>query len=83
MKKILVEISIPIIEKKFDLLIPINIKIGRLIFSINKAVNELTDGKYIIKDNTIICNSFNGEVYDPGLIIKDAGIRNGSKLLII
>lgn len=50
--KILVEIEIPLIEKKYDLFIPINKKIGTIKSLIENSLLELTDNSYEIKEDT-------------------------------
>ena len=47
--KILIELSIPLIEKNYDLYIPINKKIGTVKKLIEEGLLDLTDHDYIIK----------------------------------
>lgn len=83
MNKILVEVSVPTIEKTFDIFIPVNKKIGHAIIQISQGVSELTDGAYIAKKNAILCNKLNGSIYNPNIIVKDSGLMNGSKVMLI
>ena len=51
--KILIELSIPLIEKNYDLYIPINKKIGTVKKLIEEGLLDLTDHDYIIKKDSI------------------------------
>ena len=51
--KVNVEIIVPEIEEKYNVLLPINKRIGTISNLLNKAVNELSYGDYIISN----CNS--------------------------
>ena len=50
--KILIELEIPLIEKRYDLFIPINKKIGTIKNLIENALVELTDSAYVPKDDS-------------------------------
>ena len=50
--KILIELSIPLIEKNYDLFIPINKKVGTVKKLIEEGLLELTDHNYIIKQDS-------------------------------
>ena len=50
--KILIELEIPLIEKRYDLFIPINKKVGTVKNLIENALVELTDSSYVPKDDS-------------------------------
>ena len=50
--KILIELEIPLLEKKFDLFIPINKKIGTVKRLIEESLKDLTDTDYETKEDT-------------------------------
>ena len=45
--KILIEVEIPLIEKKYDVFIPINKKVGTIKLLLEQALVELTDKAYV------------------------------------
>ena len=53
--KILIELEIPIIEKKYDLFIPINKKVGTIKKLLEDALVELSDNSKLVMeiDNTL------------------------------
>ncbi len=83
MNKVLIEVDVPIIEKKYDIFVPINKKVGRLIIQINEIINDITNGVYIIKNNSVLYNKANGSVLKQDVLVKDSGLKNGSKVILI
>ena len=83
MNKILIEVSVPFIEKKYDVFVPVNKKVRRVIIQLCEAINELTNGSYIIKNNAILCDKVTGGMYNPDVLIKESGLKNGTKVLLI
>ena len=80
--KILVGLEIPIIEKKYDLYIPINKKVGTIKKLIEEALTELTDA-YVAKEDYNIYNKETGELYDVNKTIRDTSLENGSRIILI
>ncbi len=81
--KILIELEIPIIEKKYDLFIPINKKVGTIKSLIERALIELTDGAYIIKSDTNFYSKENGAIYDVNQNVRDTDLKNGSRIILL
>ena len=81
--KILICLYIPLIEKSYDLFIPINKKIGTVKRLIEEELVELTDNSYIIKENTNFYSKDTGDIYDVNLAVRDTDLKNGSKVILI
>lgn len=81
--KILICLYIPLIEKSYDLFIPINKKIGTIKKLIEEGLVELTDNSYIIKENTNFYSKDTGDIYDVNLTVRDTDLKNGSKIILI
>lgn len=81
--KILVEIEIPLIEKKYDLFIPINKKIGTIKSLIENSLLELTDNSYEIKEDTNLYSKETGTVYDVNNTVRDTDLKNGSRIILL
>ena len=81
--KILICLYIPLIEKSYDLFIPINKKIGTVKRLIEEGLVELTDNSYIIKENTNFYSKDTGDIYDVNLVVRDTDLKNGSKVILI
>lgn len=81
--KLLVQLYLPLLEKEYDLFIPINKRVGTVKQLIEKSLSEGNDIDYIIKENTNLYSKDTGLPYDVQLLIKDTDIKNGSKLVLI
>ena len=81
--KVLVNLSIPEIDKKYDLWLPINKKIGNIINLLNKSISELTDGEFPISNCNKLYNINTKEQYLPDILLANTNIRNGTELLLI
>lgn len=81
--KILVEIEIPLIEKQYDLFIPINKRVGTIKRLLEEALVELTDSAYIPKEDTNFYSKETGEIYDVNKNVRDTDLKNGSRIILI
>ena len=81
--KILIELEIPLIEKSYDLFIPINKKIGTIKNLIEEALVEITDGAYEIKAETNFYSKETGQIYDVNKTVRDTDLKNGSRIILI
>jgi len=81
--KILIELEVPLIEKKYDLFIPINKTIGTVKDIIEKALLELTDNDYEIKEESNLYSKDTGDMYDVNQIVRDTDLKNGSRIILL
>lgn len=81
--KILIELYIPLIEKNYDLYIPINKKIGTIKKLIEEGLIDLTDYDYIIKEGSNFYSKETGEVYDVNKSVRETDLKNGSRIVLI
>ena len=81
--KILIELEIPLIEKRYDLFIPINKKVGTVKNLIENALVELTDSAYVPKDDSNFYSKETGERFDVNKTVRDTNLRNGSRIILI
>ena len=75
MNKILVLVYIPEIEQEYDVYIPINKKIGTIKKYLISSVEEFNDGN--------VSNIENFKIYDNNTYVRDSGIKNGTKLILM
>lgn len=81
--KVLVEIIVPEIEETYNAFIPINKKVGHILFLVTKAINDMTNNSYKILNNNSLYNKVTGERYNLDLLIRDTNIRNGTQLVLL
>lgn len=81
--KILICLYIPLIEKSYDLFIPINKKIGTIKKLIEEGLLEITEHDYIISPETNFYSKETGQVYDVNKTVKDTDLKNGSRIILV
>ena len=83
MNKVLVNINIPELGENYDFWIPINKKVYRVIILLIKIINEISGGYYKPSKMPLLYDKITSIPYDINLTIKDNGIRNGTKMILI
>ena len=79
--KVLVELIIPELEKKYNVYLPINKKIGNIILLLNQAISDI-DENHKRKNNSLY-NRETGFKYTPNTLLFNSDIRNGTALVLI
>ena len=80
--RVYVIVEMPILDRKYELLVPIDRRIHDLISVLVKAVPELKSNFYERRDPVLISKT-NGTTYDLNAIIKNTDIKNGTRLLLL
>lgn len=77
MNKILINIYVPYTDEIYDIFIPINKKVGTIKNTILNSIKNLTNKElqlFSIEENKII---------EENIYVKNSGIKNGSKLVLL
>jgi len=82
MKKILINVYVPSIEKKYELFVPQNKTIGGLIELIVKGVSEMLDSNLDFT-NYNLYNKETGIVIDENRTLYELNILNGDSFLLV
>lgn len=80
--QILVECFVPSINRSYDAILPLDKTIHDVLELLSKSICELSGGLFIV-DNSILCERQNGKVLNINLTVKEQGLTNGSKLMLI
>lgn len=81
--KVLVTLYVPLIEKKYELFLPVSRRIDEVLVLISKALRDITDDSYYFRNDERLYNRITGQEYKFSEIIKNTNIRNGSQLIFI
>lgn len=81
--KVLVKLYVPTLEKKYELFLPSNRKIGEICSLIAKGLTEISNGYYQITNFEHLYNRNNGSMYNEALLLKNTNIRNGTELVFM
>ena len=75
-------LDIPLLDKKYELLVPIDRRIHDLVDILRNNIPELKENYY--QNNTPnLYNKTSGELYDMNQLIKNSNIKTGTRLLLI
>ena len=77
MNKILINLYIPSLDENYNLFIPINKKVGTIKNTIISTTKNLAEGNYKL----VLLES--GAIVDDNVYVKNSGIVNGSRLILI
>lgn len=83
MRKVLVEVFVPVIDSKYDVFIPNTSQMAEVLELLKKAVSDLSDGRFIATNETAICYRDSGAIINVNMTVYELGIHNGSKLMLI
>ena len=81
--KALVEIAVPAAEKKFDVYIPLDSKLGEILMLVADVLSELSEGKYKATPDAMLCYADTGEPLDKDVEAAELGIITGTRLMLI
>lgn len=84
MNKYLITVIVPIVEFEYDIYIPNNKKIGTIKTLILESLSELSNNSFNKKINEVrMIDRDTGNEFENNMYVKDSGIKNGSKIIII
>ena len=82
MDKTVIKLYIPCIEQEYDVRVPTFLTVGEVIPLLSKAVSNLSDGKYSVKDDAILCVKERNLILEYQYLLSDYGIKNGDCLVL-
>ena len=83
MNKLLVKIEYPMINQEYELFIPINKTVAKILILVQKAIIEMNVDMIPSKDDIGLYIKDTGELLPMEEIIKNTNIKNGDTLVII
>lgn len=83
MNRVLIRVYIPLLEKKYDVWVPINKKVYEIIINLIKGINSINKIEYDMKEIPNLYDKESSEVYDINAKIIDTNIRNGSEVILL
>ena len=80
--RVFVVIEMPILDRKYELFIPIDRRIHDIIRILKNTIPDLSNDYYENNEPNIYSKS-SGEIYDMNLIIKNSNIKMGTRLILL
>lgn len=81
--KVLVRVYVPSIDEEYEIYIPTNETIKKVLDLIVKSVYELSDSNLNQDDRHYILDPDTSSVYANDQIIRDTNIKNSKKIILV
>lgn len=81
--KILIKLIVPELNETYDLFIPVNEYIWKIIKLSVNAVSDLSRGALDMNKTYYLINKENGSIYQSNQIIINTDIRNSTELILL
>ena len=81
--KILIKLYVPYIDEIYEIFIPTNESVKKVVDLIVKSVYELSDETLNLDIKYYIMDPDTSSIYQESLIIRDSNIVNGKKLVLV
>lgn len=81
--KVLIRLYIPAIHEEYELFIPTNESIKKVLDLIIKSVLELSDEALIVNDKYCLIDPETSLIYDLTNLVRNTNIKNNKLLLLI
>ena len=81
--KLLVNVHIPAISQKYDILVPRFLKIKTVTSLIANAVKDLSGNLYVVSGEECLCSVEKNIMLRPNTTLEQYGIQNGDHLVMM
>lgn len=81
--KLLVNVFVPALGERFDVLIPEHLKIRNIAMMIAESVKELSDHMYIPSGDECLCSMDKNIILRSNTTLDKYGIQNGDHLILM
>ena len=81
--KILIKLFVPMIEKEYDLFIPIDKYVNYHVLEIQNGIYDLSDFMFQKKQNPVLILKETGQILDLNKNVKESGLANGDELILL
>ena len=83
MNKLLVKVSYPRINQEYEMFIPINKTIAKILMLVQKAISEINVDYIPVRKDAVLVKKSTGEVLAMTEIVKNTSIEQGDTLVIL
>lgn len=83
MNRITIEVYVPAVQRSFDIHVPESMRLAEVTELVVNAMEQLLDGLFTNSVTEALCDRVTGLQYDINLTVWEAGLKNGSCLMMI
>ena len=81
--KVLIRLYVPCIDEEYEIYIPTNDSIKKILELIVKSVYELSDSNFELEKPHYLLDPDTSIVYLEGQIVRDTNIKNSKKIILL
>lgn len=81
--KVLIKLYVPELNESYDVFIPVNEYIWKIIKLSVKAISDLSNNALDTNKNYYLINIENGNIYQSNQIVINTEIRNSTRLILL
>lgn len=81
--KILVRLYVPVIDECYDIKIPLDKKLYKVIYLLIKSIYDLSEGAYMPQSSPRLYDKWSAQYFDVDLTARENNIQNGAELILI
>lgn len=81
--KIIVNVHVPAISKKYDMLIPETLSVETVTQLIARSVEELSNHLYVSSKEETLCRTEQRIILQPNFTLEQYGVENGEHLMLL
>lgn len=81
--KVLIKVYVPSIDELYEIYIPTNESVKKVLDLIVKSIYELSDSNLDIDENHYMLDPESSNIYLNDQIIRDTNIKNSKKIILI
>lgn len=83
MKKVMIEVYLPAALRTWDVMIPSDMQIHQVSMLVAQALSQGSGSEYSSKNTPVLCDRRTGAILDINMSAWEAGLRNGTQLMLI
>lgn len=80
--KVLVDVSVPVISKRYDVLVPDFLLVQEAANLIASAVEKLSNNMYVSSGRELLCSAESEQLLQEDVPMSSYGIKNGDHLIL-
>jgi len=83
MKKLLIDIYLPAALKSYDIMVPSDMRLCQVSDLVAKALSQSSEYLYSPENVPVLCDRATGAILNINMTAWEAGLRNGTQLMLI
>lgn len=83
MKKVLIEVYLPAVGKTYQLWVPLQATVYQVTEQLIEVFQRMKVDAFLPNEDTMLCDRMGGEILNAEQMLVEAGVGNGSRLMLI